>query len=321
MSGGPAFDPPVAANTTFSYDADNRLAMVGTVPVTYDANGQLLSDGTRTFTWDVRGRLTGISATGSNSQFTYDPSGLRTGKVVDGVATSYLLDGQNVVSEISGGNSIHTLHGPLVDQPLARGGLYFSQDPLGSTTMLTDSTGSVVQQYRYSPFGETSRSTAVNNPFQFTGRENDETGLYYYRARYYAPQWGRFVSQDPIGFEGGDNLYAYVENDPVNEVDADGQGKPLMIDLSKNRGKKTGKKTGPPGKGPAPASAPDAGTCKAPAPAPAPTPLPPTPTQPPKTDPGLRTYKDPNAPRDFWDRSTSSSAENVLNGAGQYTNK
>lgn len=231
------------ATTTYAYDADNRLTMVGTasgptrrraaphaataapsmMTVTHDANGHLVSDGTRTYTWDVRGRLAGVSASGSNNQFTYDPFGLRTGKVVDGIATSYLLDDQDVVSEISGGNRIHTLHGPMVDQPLSREGLYFTPDHLGSTTTLTDSTGSVVQQYRYSPFGETSRSTTVNNPFQFAGRENDETGLYYYRARHYSPKWGRFVSQDPIGFEGGDsNLYAYVGNNPVDFTDPTG---------------------------------------------------------------------------------------------------
>lgn len=235
LAGNRLTETVAGATTTYAYNADNRPTMVGAVPVTHDANGHLVFDGTRTHTWDVRGRLAGVSAPGSNNQFTYDPFGLRTAKVVNGVATAYLLDGQDVVSEISGGNSIHTLHGPMVDQPLSRAGLYFTPDHLGSTTTLTDGAGSVVQQYRYSPFGETSRSTTVNNPFQFTGREKDETGLYYYRARHYSPKWGRFVSQDPIGFAGGDaNLYAYVANDPVNFTDPPGLQKcPLVFDEKK----------------------------------------------------------------------------------------
>jgi RHS repeat-associated protein len=81
---------------------------------------------------------------------------------------------------------------------------------------LTDKTG-----YAYGPYGETVASgTEIAQPFQYTGREWDgETGLYYYRARYYAPEMGRFISEDPIGFAGGINFYAYVGNDPVNFVD------------------------------------------------------------------------------------------------------
>ena len=76
-------------------------------------------------------------------------------------------------------------------------------------------------QYTYEPFGQTTVSGATNtNSFQYTGRENDGTGLYYYRARYYHPVLQRFISADPIRFRGGDiNLYGYVLNDPVNFVD------------------------------------------------------------------------------------------------------
>jgi RHS repeat-associated protein len=62
------------------------------------------------------------------------------------------------------------------------------------------------------------------NPFQYTGRENDNTGLYYYRARYYSPELQRFISEDPIRFKGGLNFYAYVGNDPINITDPTGEG-------------------------------------------------------------------------------------------------
>jgi RHS repeat-associated protein len=93
-------------------------------------------------------------------------------------------------------------------------------DGLGSTLALTDNTGTVQTEYTYEPFGTTMvNGAASTNPFQYTGRENDGTGLYYYRARYYHPELQRFTSQDPIGFGGEDiNLYTYVRNDPEKGV-------------------------------------------------------------------------------------------------------
>lgn len=82
---------------------------------------------------------------------------------------------------------------------------------------------------RFDPFGNTTSSGATSsNAFQFTGRENDGTGLYYYRARYHAPTQARFTSEDPIGFYGGMNLYTYVEDSPTNLVDPFGtQARPM----------------------------------------------------------------------------------------------
>ena len=77
--------------------------------------------------------------------------------------------------------------------------------------------------YAYSPFGETAaRGERTGNASQYTGRENDGTVLYYYRARYYDPGLKRFVSEDPIGLAGGGNVYAYVDNNPLNWTDPDG---------------------------------------------------------------------------------------------------
>jgi len=93
---------------------------------------------------------------------------------------------------------------------------------------LTDSTGNVVQTYVYDSFGNiVLQSGALENPFTYTGREFDsETGLYFYRARYYDPSLGRFLQEDPIGFQGGDiNIYAYVGNNPINFIDSYGLAK------------------------------------------------------------------------------------------------
>src|SRR5208337_2749122 len=96
------------------------------------------------------------------------------------------------------------------------------QDALGSTIGLVGSAQTMATSYTYQPFGATTVDGAANgNSYQFTGRENDGTELYFYRARYYNPTYQRFISQDPIGFAGGDpNLYAYARNIPTVWADA-----------------------------------------------------------------------------------------------------
>jgi RHS repeat-associated protein len=117
------------------------------------------------------------------------------------------------------------IHGPNIDEPLAieRDGnyAYYHADGLGSVVSITDPSRNVLQTYTYDAFGSITPSTSFRNSFTYTGREYDEeTGLYFYRARYYDPRLGRFLNVDPIGFEGGDtNLYAYVWNNPVNWID------------------------------------------------------------------------------------------------------
>jgi RHS repeat-associated protein len=99
----------------------------------------------------------------------------------------------------------------------------YMTDALGSTLALTDATGAINTQYSHEAYGNTTQSGIVSdNAYQYTGRENDGTGLYYYRARYYDTQTSRFISQDPIGFGGGVNQFAYVEGNPIGKVDPSG---------------------------------------------------------------------------------------------------
>jgi RHS repeat-associated protein len=103
-------------------------------------------------------------------------------------------------------------------------------DALGSVLALADANGNLLTQYSYDPFGATVASGAASaNPFQYIGRENDLTGLYYLHARYYSPALMRFISEDPLGFGGGDvNLHAYSLNSPTNLSDPNGTN-PLLI--------------------------------------------------------------------------------------------
>jgi RHS repeat-associated protein len=136
---------------------------------------------------------------------------------------------QNPVQELSGGSSptvsANIFTGLDIDENFARtdsnGSVVYLNDALGSTIGLSESPGSIASSYSYQPFGATTTGGAAStSTYQFTGRENDGTGLYYSRARYYSPTLQRFISQDPIGFAGGDsNLYAYVANNPITMID------------------------------------------------------------------------------------------------------
>jgi RHS repeat-associated protein len=167
----------------------------------------------------------------TGASFQYDAFGRR---VLNAAGHGILYDGVNPVQELSGSTvTANLLTGLGVDEVFTRtdsaGARSFLADALGSTISLTDANGAVQTQYTYGPFGATTATGATSgNSFEFTGRENDGTGLYYYRARYYSPTLQRFISEDPIGFGGGLNFYGYVGNDPTGRID------PLGLDWFDN---------------------------------------------------------------------------------------
>ena len=216
-------DLPQAVSST-NYNSGNHQTGFGSQTLTYDLNGNLTSDGTNTFTWNARDQLISISGPGLNASFQYDGIGRRISKTVNSSTTSSLYDGLNVVQEAVGGSATANMLAGSVDEVFRRTDSSGSWGPiadgLGNVIALTDAAGAIQASYTYEPFGKTTASgSASSNPSQYTGRENDGTGLYYYRARYYSPALQRFISEDPIGFAGGINFYAYVENDPISYSD------------------------------------------------------------------------------------------------------
>jgi RHS repeat-associated protein len=214
-----------AAVSSNIYDAANEQTQFNGVTQTFDANGNLTNDGTNTYTWDARNRLTAISG-GLTASFIYDGLGRRKSKTIAGTTTGFWYDGNDVLAELSVSTPTATYIRSLsIDEPFIRklSGVdeFYEADALGSVVTLTNGVGANQTTYTYEAFGETSRAgTPSTNAFQYTRRENDGTGFYYYRARYYGPQFRRFLSVDPIEFEGGDvNLYAYVQNAPINLTD------------------------------------------------------------------------------------------------------
>jgi RHS repeat-associated protein len=211
-----------AALASATYDAANELTTWGGGALTYDLNGNLTGDPTLTYTWNARNQLVGLTGSHLAATLSYDGTGRRNSRTMNGTTTTFLYDTVNPVQEATASNTTTLLTGLGVDEPFIRtGSINLLTDVLGSTVALADSSATVRTTYTYEPFGTTTASGAIDgNPYQFTGRENDGAGLYFYRARYYSPVLQRFIGEDPIGFLGGDvNFYTYVSDRPLNLVD------------------------------------------------------------------------------------------------------
>ncbi len=228
-------------SSNHNHDDLNRLLEDDQFTYTYDANGNLETKTDKasptdvtTYHWDAQDQLIQVDLPdGSTVTYKYDGLGRRIEKAVAGSVTRYVYDGEDILLEYDGTNTFlaRYSHGDQVDQPLMLqkagvGHFYYHSNHQGSITHLTDGSGVVANSYIYDSYGRRSNVIeSVIQPYSYTGREyDDESGLYYYRARYYDPVLGRFLSEDPIGFNAGDqNFYRYVLNNPVNLIDATGR--------------------------------------------------------------------------------------------------
>ena len=212
---------PKPTGSDRAFDSNNRMVRNEGVNLSYDDDGNLLSDGTNAYEWNARGQLISVTGPGqAELTYEYDPLGRRSSRSEGASRTTYVYDGAEPIGEKSGDKYTSIISGMNIDERFVRrsdSDETYVTDANGSTAMLVDPNGRPIVSYVYDAFGSTdTTSGGSDNKFQFSGRERDGEDLYYFRARYYKPSQGRFISEDPIQFlSGQSNFYAYAFNDPI----------------------------------------------------------------------------------------------------------
>ena len=213
------------------YTPGGRLTEADGVRYLHDDDGQLvekvLPDGRAwKYAWDLAGQLVEVTRPdGQTVRFAYDALGRRVRKTFAGKTTRYVWDGNDLVHELADEAGMVTwVFEPGSFAPLAKieGGQRFGvvTDHLGTPRMIADEAGALAWKAQLDVYGVAQNDVALTTcPWRWPGQyEDEETGLYYNRFRYYDPEAGRYVSQDPIGLWGGPALYAYV-HDPLTWLD------------------------------------------------------------------------------------------------------
>jgi len=238
------------------HNAVNEITQIDAAPLEYDDNGNLLHDPRYNYEYDQENRLTKVSFIGvlglePAGEYRYDALSRRIVKKAGpnrgNKETHYFYDDARIVEEHNtAGVTLATYtYGNYIDEVLTMerdtGGTpafetyYYHQNALWSVEAITDSAANVVERYAYDAYGHPTITnglgnvltntwgtahSAIGNPWMFTGRQYDEeTGLYYYRARYYDPDKGRFLQRDPLGYVDALNLYWYVRDNPTRFSD------------------------------------------------------------------------------------------------------
>jgi RHS repeat-associated protein len=232
---------PTSANA-ISYTTNNlsQYSAIGSVTPTYDGDGNLTYDGTFTYGYDSESRLTSLTGGGISGAYVYDAQGRRKEKTIGSTTTVYTTDaaGREILEYNGTTGAVQTWYA------YGRG----SNDVLNQmnvvaatrATLVPDIQGSIIASLPsgsttptktgYQAYGE--NPSLTSSTFAYTAQRFDPetagstaepSGLYYYRARTYSPALGRFLQVDPIGYRGDDNLYAYTDNDPLNQTDPSGR--------------------------------------------------------------------------------------------------
>lgn len=226
------------------YNSVNEMIGLTSGPSTYnlsyDRNGNLISDGVNKYQWDAEDRLIEIDYPGkrNNSRFTFNPLGYcekivetRSGSVTE---TRQLIWFADHCCEIRDGSGLAVLQLFSLGQTVGGVNYFYTVDHLGSTREMTNAAGDVAAQYFYDPYGKATKLQGTLIPdFQYAGYyAHAASGLNLTLTRAYNPEFGRWINRDPIGEEGGVNLFAYVGGNPVNRLDPYGMAEGGAPDMN-----------------------------------------------------------------------------------------
>ncbi|MBL8085612.1 MAG: hypothetical protein JNN26_23500, partial [Candidatus Obscuribacter sp.] len=207
----------------------NQYPTVGGVGFSYSTDGSLTNDGVFKYEFNSERMMTRVRDAGTNAivaDYLYDPALRQRQKNVGGTKTNFYYAGWQRLADYDGTTNTlqqRFVYGPGLDEVLIQissGGTktYFHGNHQGSVIATTDASGAVLSRFKYSPSGESPSMSGTSHGY--TGQRYDsETGLYYYKMRYYSPKLGRFLQADPIGYQGGTNLYLISSLAPMGVSD------------------------------------------------------------------------------------------------------